>query len=423
MRWLRALYLSNGLAIGALYGFIPVLLQSRGFQPALIGLTTGLGSLAYMLALPAWGHLGDVVSGPRRTLQMACIPAAIFALGFNAPLPAVGIMVCQMVITGGGGPTLALTDAMTVPSLGKNASREYSRLRLLTSLGAAGSAIACGALYARVGYVAAPFVYSLTMLATATCAMFVPLGRDSERHRTARRAREGRAAQVKRERGRLGSVGEAFKVQPRLLGILVSVTLIFLGFMAGNTFVPLRISDLGGGPSLVGISNGIASGAEVPGLILAGWLVSRTGLRALLTVSALGFAACMLSWIVLADAVSMLVTRFAAGIFFGGIFFAFVLTMSRLLPVRLQSTGQTLFQACCFGLAALVANLLGGVLYANASALGVFGVGGICTIVGGLIGFVVLPSKDEARPVWVAETTEQVEPVEAPAPFPASAGS
>lgn len=86
MRWLRALYVSNGLAIGALYGFVPVLLQSRGFEPALIGLTTGLGSLAYAIALPAWGHMGDIVSGPRRTLQLACIPAAIFAIGLSAPI-------------------------------------------------------------------------------------------------------------------------------------------------------------------------------------------------------------------------------------------------------------------------------------------------------------------------------------------------
>jgi hypothetical protein len=30
VRWLRALYVSNGLAVGALYGFVPVLLQSKG---------------------------------------------------------------------------------------------------------------------------------------------------------------------------------------------------------------------------------------------------------------------------------------------------------------------------------------------------------------------------------------------------------
>ena len=422
MRWLRALYVSNGLAIGALYGFVPVLLQSRGFGPALIGLTTGLGSLAYTLALPAWGHMGDVVSGPRRTLQLACIPAAIFALGFNAPLPALGIIVCQLAISAGGGPTLALTDAMAVPALGVNASRDYSRLRLLTSIGAAGAAAGCGVLYARTGYVAAPFMYFAAMVATAICAMFVPLGRDSERRRMARRAREGRAAQAVPERGRFGSVGEAFRVQPRLLGVLVSVTLIFLGCMSAATYITLRISDLGGGPAEVGLSNGIAAVAEVPGLVLSGWLMSRVGLRTILAVSTLGFAACMMSWIVLVDAGPILVTRFAAGALFGGIFFAFVMTMSRLLPARLQATGQTLFQACCFGVAAVLANVVGGILYAIAGPLGVFGAGGVCAIAGALVGFAVLPARDEPRTVWAAEPVEAAEAAEAAAEVEVPAG-
>ena len=397
MRWLRALYLSNGLAVGALYGFVPVLLQSRGFEPALIGLTTGLGSLAYAIALPVWGHMGDIISGPRRTLQLACIPAAIFAIGLSAPIPVVAIIFCQLVISAGGGPTLALTDAMAVPTLA-NAAREYSRLRLLTSLGAAGAAIGCGFLYAQTGYLAAPFVYFIIMAATATCAMFVPLGRDSERRRMSRTAAEGRL-QVAPQRGRFGSVGEAFKIEPRLVGVLASVTLVFLGVMAAATYISIRISDLGGGAGEVGLSNGIGSLAEVPGMILAGWLVGRVGPRLVLPVSAIGFAACMLSWVVLVDAGPIMVTRFASGIFFAGIFVSFVLTMARMLPARLQATGQTLFQAACFGIAAILANLIGGVLYAAAGPLGVFGAGAVCAVVGGLVGLVALPGLAEAVPV------------------------
>ena len=397
MRWLRVLYLSNGLAIGALYGFVPVLLESRGFEPALIGLTTGLGSLAYAIALPAWGHMGDIVSGPRRTLQLACVPAAIFAIGLSAPIPVVAIIFCQIVISAGGGPTLALTDAMTVPVLA-NASREYSRLRLLTSLGAAGAAMGCGFLYAQTGYLAAPFVYFVTMAATAICATFVPLGRDSEKRRMARRAAEGHV-QLAPERGRFGSVGEACKIEPRLLGVLTSVTLVFLGVMAAATYISIRISDLGGGPVEVGFSNGIGSLAEVPGMIIAGWLVGRIGARIVLPASAIGFAACMLSWIVLVDAGPILVTRFVSGIFFAGLFVAYVLTIFRMLPVQLQATGQTLFQSACFGVAAILANFVGGVLYAVAGALGVFGAGAVCAVVGGLVGFVVLPEVVKAPAV------------------------
>jgi MFS family permease len=395
MLWLRALYFSNGLAIGALYAFVPVLLQSRGFDPALIGLTTGLGSLAYTFALPIWGHMGDIISGPRRTLQLACIPAAIFALGLSAPIPVFAIIFCQLMVSIGGGPAMALTDAMAVPGL-KNPARDYSRLRLLSSIGAAGGSVGFGFLYVETGYLAAPFIYAGVMAVTATCAMFVPIGRDSERRRAARGglAAQAEAAEAARARGRLGSVGEAFAVQPRLFGALLSVTLVFMGVMAAATYISIRISDLGGGAGEVGLANGIGSIAEVPGLILAGWLVARLGIRRVLMVSSFGFAACMISWIYIVNAPIFLVTRFVSGLFFAGIFFSFVLTMARLLPARLQATGQTLFQASCFGIAAIVANIAGGVLYSVAGPTGVFGIGAILAVIGGLVGYVSLPGAD-----------------------------
>jgi PPP family 3-phenylpropionic acid transporter len=389
MRWLRMLYLSNGFAVGSLYGFVPVLLLSKGFDPALIGLTTSLGSVAYSFALPAWGHVGDILTGPRRALQLACIPAAVFALGLSAPVPVVAVIACQVVISAGGGPTAALTDAMAMPVLA-NASREYSRLRLLSSFGGAAMSIVCGLLYSRTGYLAAPVVYVLTMALTIFSAHKVPLGRDSERHRQARGALEGRAHSTP-ARGRFGSVGEALSGRPRLLAVLASVLLIFIGFMAAATYISVRISDLGGGSVEVGLSNGLAWGAEVPGLVLAGWLVPRVGMRPVLVVSAAGFAACLASWIVLVDAGPILLTRFISGVFFGGILITFVLTIAQLLPARLQATGQTLFQAAAFGVAAVVANFLGGVLYSIAGPLGVFGGGAICALAGGALGLVAVP--------------------------------
>jgi MFS family permease len=389
MRWLRMLYLSNGFAVGALYGFVPVLLLSKGFDPAMIGLTTSLGSLAYSFALPAWGHVGDILTGPRRALQLACIPAAVFALGLSAPLPVVAVIVCQIVISAGAGPTSALTDAMAMPVLA-NASREYSRLRLLSSFGAAIMAIVCGLVYSRTGYLAAPVIYLFTLGMMIFSAQMVPLGRDSERHRKARGALEGRAHSTP-ARGRFGSVGEALSGRPRLLAVLASVLLVFIGVMAAATYISVRIADLGGDAVEIGLSNGLAWGAEVPGLVLAGWLVPRVGLRPVLAVSAAGFAVCLASWIVLVDAGPILFTRLLSGVFFGGILVTFVLTMAQLLPWPLQATGQTLFQAVAFGIAAVLANLVGGILYSVAGPLGVFGGGAACALAGGALGFLALP--------------------------------
>jgi MFS family permease len=396
MRWLRVLYLSNGLAVGSLYGFIPVLLQAKGFDPALIGLTTGLGSLAYTFALPIWGHVGDMVSGPRRALQMACIPAAIFAIGLGAPLPVLAIIACQILMSAGAGPAAALTDAMALPAL-KNASTEYARLRLLASVGAAGGGIACGFVYAAYGYMVAPALYGAVMILTVVSAQFVPLGRDSERQRRRRASSAGRVHTAP-VHGRFGSVGEAFKARPRLFAVLVSVTLVFMGIMAGATYISLRISDLGGGAVEVGMANGIGSSAEIPGLILAGWLIARFGARRVMAVSSFGYAVTMLSWIVLVDAGPILLTRFIAGIFFSGLVVAFTLTIAKMLPAGLQSTGQTLLQAACYGVAAILANFFGGLLYQNAGPLGVFGGGAICAVIGGLVGLAALPAAGRVAP-------------------------
>jgi len=394
MRWLRALYLSNGLAVGALFGFIPVLLQSKGFDPALVGVTTSLGSLAFAVALPVWGHLGDVVSGPRRALQIACLPAGVIALGLSLPMPVLAIIACQVMFSASGAPTMALADAMAVPVMA-DPSREYSRLRLLSSVGAGGGGIIFGLIYSVTGYMAAPVMYALIMAATIVCAQFISHGRDSERHRKARGEHDGRppGAPI---RGRFGSVGETFVVRPRLLAVFASVTLVFIGVMASSTFIGLRISDLGGGAVEVGFANGIGSAAEIPGLILAGWLVARFGARPVVAVCAIGFAACLASWIVITDAVPILITRAISGVFFSGFFLAFVLTISAMLPPRLQSTGQTLLQSTCFGLSAILANLLGGILYQVAGPLGVFGGAALCAVVGGLMALVALPAIAQA---------------------------
>lgn len=400
MRWLRALYISNGLAVGGLYGFIPVLLQAKGFDPALVGLATGLGSAAYTMALPAWGHVGDKIAGPRRTLQLICLPAALFALGLGAPFPIWAVIVCQVVMSVASGPAMALTDAMAVPEL-DDPSREYTRLQFLTSAGAAGSAALGGVLYSVAGYMVAPVVYFFVMTATFICAYFVKVGRAPVRL-SAEIAPDGVAAlnpaPMPAPRSRTGSIGEAFAFRPRLYGILASVVLIFIGIMAGGTYITLRVSDLGGGPIGVGFSNGISWMAEAPGMLLAGWLIARFGARAVLAVCSTGMAACVGSWVVLTDLVTISLTRFASGIFFAGIFVAFVLTIASILPPRLQSTGQTLLQASCFGFGAIIANFVGGLLYQQLGALGVFGGGAICALLGGMLGLIVMPSDREAEP-------------------------
>ena len=102
--------------------------------------------------------------------------------------------------------------------------------------------------------------------------------------------------------------------------------------------------------------------AEVPAMLVAGWLAERVGLRILFAVSAACSVAAVASWAVTDTVPAILVTRPLLGISYAGIVVSGVITMRRLLPAELQGTGQSLFQAVGFGVSAVILNLMGGIL-------------------------------------------------------------
>ena len=53
----------------------------------------------------------------------------------------------------------------------------------------------------------------------------------------------------------------------------------YTGMLGAGLFVSIRIVELGGQPSDVALSFGLSALAEVPGLIVAGWLVRQVGVR------------------------------------------------------------------------------------------------------------------------------------------------
>jgi len=169
--------------------------------------------------------------------------------------------------------------------------------------------------------------------------------------------------------------------------------------------------NLGGGPLQVGLLNGIGYAAELPGMLVAGWLVSRIGPRNVLATGCVGFGLTAAAYVVLTEVPAIIAARFLAGIFFCLIFVASVVTVSRLLPPRLQSTGQTLLGASSFGAGAILANPVGGWLYGAFGPAGAFGLAAACAFAGAGVGFLAVPA---GVPVQ-ARAVESPEPVAIPA--------
>jgi MFS transporter, PPP family, 3-phenylpropionic acid transporter len=376
---LRLVVLSVGAALGVFYPFISVILADFGFRPAEIGLIASAGAVGFTLAVPGWGHLADVRLGRSRTLQICAVGGSLAVGALAGSWPPLVIAILLMAYWVFQSAWQPLADALTVNAVDR---REYPRVRLLTSFSFAASTIAAGFVFDRIGYGAAfPAAVALG-IAIAVAAAGVP---------DVARADLGRADPAGHGGSRLGSAGVAIRVAPRLMAVLGAVVLLQSAVISGFTFLPLRLAELGGAPSDVALSAGVSATAEIPAMLVAGRVAERIGLRGMFVGSALVYLVATASWIWLGDPRLIIATRMLTGVSFAWVIVAVVLTISRLLPAELQATGQALYQTVAFGLSAIVANVVGGLLYDRIGYAAVFGMGAALAITAAILGRFAFP--------------------------------
>lgn len=393
---LRLVVLALGVALGVFYPFISVILASRGLGPAQIGLVASIGAVGFTLAVPAWGHIADVRLGRARTLQICAIGGAVAVGALLGPWPPIVIALLFFAYWMFESSWQPLADALTVNLVDR---RRYGRVRLLTSLSFAIASIAAGFLYDQAGFDAAYILAVAATLTIAVAATRVPdVGRADLETPGHGAATPGHgAATPSRSRPWLGSAGVALRVAPRLGAVLVAVMLINITIISGFTYLPLRLADLGSPPSDVALSAGVSAMAEIPAMLVAARVAQWVGLRGMFVVSALIYGGVSASWVVLDSAPLIIATRLVSGVAFAWILVCVVLTIARLLPSELQATGQSLYQTFAFGLGAIVANLVGGVLYANIGHSAVFGLGLVLAILAATMGWFVFPRDARTR--------------------------
>jgi MFS family permease len=199
--------------------------------------------------------------------------------------------------------------------------------------------------------------------------------------------------------GRFGSISRVLSVQPRFLAVLAVFTLAYTGLQGSMVFLPIRIVELGGKPSDVALTYGIASFAEIPGLMLVGWVGRRVGIRWLVVLTLAAYGLCIASWGVLATPLAINATRVLTGVGFGALAGARVLIVARLLPEPLQATGQSMGQAATAALGSAFGGLSAGVVYGGLGATAFFAFAGLLSVAGGLGAWVVLrgPVGDPVR--------------------------
>ena len=260
----RILFLGTGAWTAAVAPFVVVILRSHGLDTVTIGLLSALSALVAALVVPAWGHLADVLVGRAHALGIGLGVAILAAVVLVLPIPLPVFVVIMAGLSVLPILFMSLGDALAVDGL-PAPERQYGALRALASLSFAVGVIVAGFVYDAVGYSAVPFVALVWSTALLLLVRWVPdRTRDPGVRATA--GREGGESAA----GRFGSVSRVLSVQPRFLAVLAMFTLAYTGLQGAMVFVPIRIVELGGQPSDVALTYGIASFAEIPGLVLVG---------------------------------------------------------------------------------------------------------------------------------------------------------
>ncbi len=406
MRALRSLFLAVGGAVGVVYPFIAVILLGRGFDVVGVGVVTALSAVAFTASVPIWGHVADVLLGRPRALQLSAIGGALALAVTLLPVPPIVVAVCFIVFSAFESAFAPLSDALAVNGV-RDARRDYARVRLMSSLSFALAAIVAGFVYDQSGYAPMPILFGLAALVVVGSAVFVP---DVERANLRAMAPTTRGSDPAggdtlarstplvpdtetspTSTARFGSVSVALALAPRLPLALLAIGLIHVGILAGFTFLSVRLQQLGAEPSTIALSAGVSAFAEIPAFLVMGSLAQRFGIRAVFLASTLVYTACFVSWMVLDAPTLIVATRIATGFGFAGIGVAAVLTIATLLPDRLQGTGQSLYQTTAFGLAAIIANVGGGLVYGSEGYAAVFGLAAVAGVLAMIVGLVAMP--------------------------------
>ncbi len=377
---LSALFLAQGLATGAVYPFLVLMLDGRGWAPEGIGLVLGLSAVASLVAFPGWGYLADARLGRGAVLRAAALVASVsgllLAAGAESPAATAVAVIGMSVGTAAWGP---IADTIALSALGAE-SGDYGRIRRWTSFGWVVASLAAGAVYAVAGPGVLPFGFAIASLAVAAAvaggpANGVPAGGASSS-----------GPQSDGLRGFLGLARESPAFGPFLAGLFVMA----IGTSAAFSFLPLQLVSTGGGPMLVGLASALPAVVEIPFFSWAGALASRIGLRGLF---AIGVALSVLQLLVVAvapDPWVITAVRTVDGAAYALRYTSVVLIVGACLPERVRAMGQSSAWLVSGAIAPIIGDPAGGVVYGRLGGPALFASGAVVVSLGAAIAWASL---------------------------------
>src|SRR5690242_7200306 len=347
-----ALYLSFGVQSP----YFPILLQSRGLGPELIGFVLAASTAIRLVAGPAAGNFADRFGALRAVLTVCALVAATLSSAYLAVSGFWLVLAVAVTQAAALAPLAPLSDTLVLPAAAPQSGGQgfsYGQVRGIGSAAFIVGTLLSGSAVSHSGISAIVLLSALLLIGTAAAAARAPLMPSVD------------AAPLLPVAG--GGIGTLMRIAPYRR--LIFVAALILGSHAmHDAFAVIRWQAAGVSTAMAGLLWSEQVGAEVLVFLLIGpWLLDRFGVA---RSAALAATAGVLRWGVMGASVwlpAMALIEPLHGVSFALLHLACMRRLAQVVPPALSATALTVYSTG-IGLATTLVTFASGHLYAQLSA-------------------------------------------------------
>ena len=327
-------------AIGALTPFAALYYRELGFSGLQVGVLTALPAIGAALCGPVGGVVADALGIHQWVLRLALGLTAIVAFVSAQASAFVTLLLLIGILSIVSAPVAPLLDSYGV-SASEHTSRSFGSVRVWGSIGYMAAVLVVGWL---MGERASPVLFvAHGVLAGIALAALLRLPALAER----------RAAPL------FDGFRAVLQSRPTALLLLIAFVLS-VGAALINTYLGVRIEEIGGSASQVGLAFAIASASELPVIALSGWLLDRLGAPRLVGMAIVVYLVRFISFSTISVPEWLLPMQALHGLSYGAFLMASVILVHRLAGQQHAATAQSLLTAVSMGLGTITGALVGG---------------------------------------------------------------
>lgn len=351
-RQVRGGYFAYFGAIGALMPFVALYYRELGYSGLQVGVLTALPPLCAAGFGPMWGAVADSRALHRWMIRVALALVAIVAFATTQVSTFMPMLLLIGLLSFVSVPIAPLLDSYGV-TVSEHTGRSYGSLRIWGSIGYMASVLIVGRLMG--GDVSSLLLLAHGTLAGLALLTVLRLPQLSERQ----------PAPL------LGGLKTILQNRPTVL-LLVVAYLLSVGAAMISIYLGIRIEEIGGTASQVGLAFAIASASELPVIAASGWLLHRLGAPRLIALATFVYMFRFVAFSTIAVPEWLLPIQALHGLSYGAFLMASVTLVHRLAGRDHAATAQALLTAVSMGFGSITGSLLGGALLDVIGTVGMF---------------------------------------------------